>query len=189
MPEIRTFDAITWINTHLNSAVQLDFEQLKPILCFSLLWNMFESKACKKWADKKTIRGNVNSADELGLLQTDRYREFIEFFKTRYVVNGSVDSALRALVFRDNDAESKDIVRRFLLGEYIDANNTVYSLLLIAYRIRNNLFHGNKDVELLPNQTELFTAINALLSTYLEDIANMPPPGRQPRTGHQRGAA
>jgi hypothetical protein len=61
-----------------------------------------------------------------------------------------------------------------LHGESQDLNNHVYALLLIAHRVRNNLFHGNKKVESLPRQIDLFHTVNALLATYLEDIENLP---------------
>ena len=64
-------------------------------------------------------------------------------------------------------------------------NNIVYALLLIAHRIRNNLFHGNKGIESLHTQTDLFRVVNRLLATFLEDIQ----PGQMPRLQRQTAKA
>ncbi len=45
----------------------------------------------------------------------------------------------------------------------------VYALLLIAHRIRNNLFHGNKELPKLVDETDLFNYVNALLQQYIGD--------------------
>jgi len=47
----------------------------------------------------------------------------------------------------------------------------VKSLLFIAYRIRNNFFHGNKNLSDLFNQEDLFQQINQVLMDYLDDIS------------------
>lgn len=172
MPEdIRNFDAIEWINRFFQGA-SLNFEQLRPILCFSLIWNLFEAKACGRHANKNSIRRSVDSADESGRLKIENYQKYLDFFRERYVENNTVDAAFDRLLMQDSD--SKEVVRRSLLGESHDINNILFGLLLIAHRIRNNLFHGNKDVETLPRQTELFVVVNSLLAKYLEDIENLP---------------
>jgi hypothetical protein len=59
------------------------------------------------------------------------------------------------------------VVGGVLNGTLNDPNNVVYALLLIAHRIRNNLFHGEKEVAILHAQAELFQAVNSLLASYL----------------------
>lgn len=170
--DIRDFDAIEWVNRFFQGAANLDFEQLRPILCFSLIWNLFETKACRRQANPDSIRRSVNFADESGRLRREIYQIYVDYFRNRYLENNSIEGAFRRLLM--NDRNSQELVRRALSGEAHDLNNIVSALLLIAHRIRNNLFHGNKDVETLPRQTELFVVVNSLLATYLEDIENLP---------------
>lgn len=186
MPELQDFDAIPWINSHLNGAANLDFEQLKPVLCFALLWNMFESKACGGDANQITIANSIQSADGLGLLKIERYESIVAFFKNRYVIGNTLNARFSGLQLTN---KAMKIVSEVLLENYSDLNNIVCALLLIAHRIRNNLFHGNKCVESLPDQTDLFIVINLLLSRYLEDIIDMPSPRRQSNAHRPRGAA
>lgn len=170
--DIREFDAIEWINRFFQGAANLNFDQLRPILCFSLIWNLFETKACRRQANKDSIRRSVDYADESGRLRREKYQTYLDFFRNRYLENGTIETAFNRLMMTDHTSQSA--VRRALIGETHDLNNIVYALLLIALRIRNNLFHGNKDVETLPRQTELFVVVNSLLATYLEDIENLP---------------
>jgi hypothetical protein len=92
----------------------------------------------------------------------------LEYFQDRYLRDGQTfETFFDALMMTDGD--SKTVVRKVMCGEMRDLNNIVYALLLIAHRIRNNLFHGNKNVQSLPHQIDLFTTINSLLTTFLED--------------------
>lgn len=169
----REFDAIQWINRYFRGAVELDFDHLRPILCFSLIWNLFETHACRRHATPESIKSSVDHADQSRRLRRDRYDRYLQFFKQRYVQEDrNLELVFDALLM--TDARAKEVVRRTLLDEAQDLNNHVYALLLIAHRIRNNLFHGNKEVESLPRQIDLFSEVNALLSTYLEDIENLP---------------
>lgn len=165
-------DEIQWINRYFEVSGLLDYDHLKPILCFSLIWNLFETDACHRNADSSSIRRAVDRADQSGRLSQARYSAFLSYFRDRYLSNGQTfDTFFEALLMRH--AESQNVVRRAFTGESHDLNNIVYALLLIALRIRNNLFHGNKAVHTLPQQTALFTAVNSLLITFLEDILNL----------------
>lgn len=165
-------DEIQWINRYFEASGLLDYDHLKPILCFSLIWNLFETDACHCRANLSSIRRAVNCADQSDRLSHSRYNGFLIYFRTRYLTKGQTfETFFNALLM--TNGESQTVVRRALAGEARDLNNIVYALLLIAHRIRNNLFHGNKAVHTLPQQTELFTAVNSLLTTFLEDIRNL----------------
>lgn len=170
--QIEQFDAIHWINNYFQGTVTIDFDHLRPILCFSLIWNLFETHACRRHATIDSIRRSVDVADASGRLRREKYQRYLDYFRDRYVRDNSIESVFGRLLMTHN--RSQEVVRRALLGESRDINNIVYALLLIAHRIRNNLFHGNKEVATLPQQTGLFTVINSLLASYLEDIENLP---------------
>lgn len=166
-------DEISWINRHLGIGCDLDYEQMKPILCFSLIWNLFETEACQRNATPKSIRESVNHANESNWLSTDKYKKFVSYFRERYYLADKMkfDELFDRLLLTDK--ASQKVVEQALTANSDSLANTVYALLLIAHRVRNNLFHGNKDVSSLPQQADLFTTINALLTTYLEDIQNL----------------
>jgi len=116
-----------------------------------------------------SIRRAVDHADQSGRLSHPRYDGFLSYFRDRYLTSGQTFKTFFDAVLMSHP-ESQTVVRRTLAGEAHDLNNIVYALLLIAHRIRNNLFHGNKAVHTLPQQSEFFTVVNSLLTTSLEDI-------------------
>lgn len=162
-----TFDAFDWIDRYFARSANLNYEQLRPVLCFSLIWNLFETVACHRSANANSIRRAVDHADQSGRLDRAKYQDYVDYFKKRYLQNGSIEEVFNRLLMTN---ESRIVVKRVLLDEDHDLNNIVYALLLIAHRIRNNLFHGNKGVQTLHTQTELFCVVNRLLSTFIEDI-------------------
>lgn len=166
--DLGSFDAMEWINRYFAKRARLDYEQLRPVMCFSLIWNLFETVACRRSATVHSIREAVDHADQNGQLDRARYIEFVEFFKNRYLRDGNIEDAFERLLMTNSECQAA--VRRALVGEALDLNNIVFALLLIAHRIRNNLFHGNKGVETLHTQTELFRVVNRLLATFVEDI-------------------
>jgi len=172
------FDAIQWINCYLRqlkSQTNLEFEQMKPVLYFSLMWNMFEDKACGRHARRTSIVRSVRRANQTGRLRRDRYLELLRFFQERPVATGQdLDSYLDTLFAERPDADAQKAIQTVLLGESDDLEGTVRALLLFAHRIRCNLFHGNKAVADLPRQTDLFVEVNWLLATYLEDLLGLP---------------
>lgn len=168
---IKTFDALEWINDYFNGEAHIDYNYQRPILCFSLMWNLFETTACNKYATKNAIKQSVNSAHQSGTLDSAKYQFYIDYFRSRYSDFGSIDEAFRRLCLRDQDQDIKDAVRRMVEAKSIHFYRDVEALLLIAFRIRNNLFHGNKELRTLYLQVELFETLNKLLADYIEDIS------------------
>lgn len=137
-----------------------------PILHFSLMWNLFERDACGREAKPANIERAVQAAFAEGNLSLDPFQEHLAYFRTRSQRDGmSIDRYLDALKMDNKNA--RHLVRGVLAGDLSDANNAVHALLLIAHRIRNNLFHGEKEVATLHSQADLFRAVNSLLATYL----------------------
>ena len=59
-------------------------------------------------------------------------------------------------------------VKRILLHGSDDSSETIKAIILIIYRYRNNLFHGEKEIDLLPNQAEGFIRANKFLIACLD---------------------
>jgi hypothetical protein len=175
-------DELQWINSYLGMPNPLDYAQMKPVLCFSLIWNLFETDACERNADPSSIWRSVDRANKSGMLSSNKYNQYVDYFRNRYYLADEKKFETFFDLLMLTCTKSREAVKRALNGDASDVNDIVYALLLIAHRIRNNFYHGNKDVQSLPQQIELFTAINSLLTTYLDDIQNLPSQnvGRQP---------
>ncbi len=179
--QLWNFNTLDWIDRYFKQRVRLDYDELQPILCFSLIWNLFETVACKYRADPTSIRKAVNHAVTLDQLKQTTYDNYVDYFRKRYLSNGNISDVFDGLFVSDAQHVEKAMVWGVLLDEKRDLEEIVYALLLIANRIRNNLFHGNKSIDKLPGQTELFRVVNQLLATFLLDIkpAIMPQLQRQ----------
>ena len=172
--ELANFDAFDWIDRYFAGQATLDYNQLRPVLCFSLIWNLFETIACRRMANPTSIRQSVDHADQSGRIDSTKYGQYVTYFRNRYLTDGTIDDVFDRLLM--THSESQIVVRRVLNDETKDLNNIVYALLLIAHRISNNLFHGNKSVSSLHQQTDIFQVVNRLITDYIEDIAPDRPP-------------
>lgn len=181
--QLKDFDAFDWIDQYFAGRAKLNFEQMRPVLCFSLIWNLFETVTCQRNANEKSIREAVDRAIDSGRLNLMTYSKYVDYFRARYLHNGDIDRVFTVFIL-DNE-RSKAVVKGVLLNEMHDLSNIVYALLLIAYRVRNNLFHGNKRIDTLHTQTGLFQVVNNLLATFLEDLRpnQMPNFQRRPEDG------
>lgn len=163
---IAAFEPLAWVNKYTSPAMRIDETAFAPILHFSLMWNLFERDACGKQASPANIEKAVQVSFAAGKLSIALFEEHLEYFRTRSQFNGmAIERYLDAL--KMTDAHARHLVKGVLSNSLSDPNNAVYALLLIAHRIRNNLFHGEKDVALLHSQAHLFRAVNSLLATYL----------------------
>jgi hypothetical protein len=98
-------------------------------------------------------------------ISLDAFTEHLAYFRGRAQRNGMlVEQYLDALKVHRND---RALVGDVLIGRLNEVKSVVHALLLVVHRIRNNLFHGEKDVAYLHTQAELFRAANSVVATYL----------------------
>jgi len=169
---IDKFDPLRWVNEYTQTALPIDEATFGPILHFSLMWNLFERNACCKEANPSNIERSVQLAFADGKLSLTPFAEHLAYFQSRSQRDGmTTDQYLNALKLTNQKA--RKLVQSALAGHLRDVNNVVYALLLIAHRIRNNLFHGEKDVAYLHSQRDLFHTVNSLLATYLEQTRSV----------------
>lgn len=158
----KQFDSISWINQHLNS--RLEREELTSIRDFSLMWNLFENVACGRRFDY--IRIKILIADSH--LRADDFKNFIQYFRDRYVQDdGSMDSRFFHLRISSNNSP---LVEAVLTGANSDNDDIILAGVVIIYRLRNNLFHGEKAIRELHTQTDNFNTANQFIATFLDRI-------------------
>jgi hypothetical protein len=163
---IAQFQPLEWVNDYTRAGSPINEATFGPILHFSLMWNLFERDACGREANPANIERSVQTAFAEGKLSLDAFQEHLDYFQNRAQRdNMTIIRYLEALKL--TNANARNLVRGVLAGDLSDPNNVVYALLLIAHRIRNNLFHGEKEVANLHSQVDLFRAVNSLLATFL----------------------
>jgi hypothetical protein len=146
------FDAGSWIAANTYGGTRLTAEAIAAVANFTMMWNLFEGLACDNNANVakfEEIASSVNdaSASEEFKAQLD---EFVSFWTFRYRTPQGFADRFLGLNFRRGDR--REVVEEVLTGRLHSAREKTLALLVIVYRLRNNLFHGLKTIDMLNDQ-------------------------------------
>ena len=131
-----------------------------------LLWSLFEARVLDRRASAQAIVVTARCWSERGVLAQDHFQYEQTFFRNRYCPNGQFSCHFDHLNFRRPDRE--ELVRRFLKQECLHAWEDAAGVLIIVYRLRNNLFHGLKWVHAIRGQRQNFGNATTALIQALE---------------------
>jgi len=133
---------------------------------FSFLWSLFEAETLDTNASAAAIVALTKQWHANGLLTEDTFVEQLAYFRNRYCPEGEFTHHFAHLHLRPTD--QPDTVARVLQGGGADRDELAAALLIIAYRFRNNLFHGVKWAYGIKGQLENFRHASALLTRAIE---------------------
>lgn len=170
----QTYPSTKWLEKRFSDktgyTISLYNRKFKPVHDFMLIWNIFERDVLRGKGDK--IIYHEKDVFEFG---KNKYpaNEIICFFyfflKERYT--NSKNGAIR---FEHLGLSSKKIDISVIL---FDNKSTISEMnqvcLTIAFRYRNNLFHGNKETADIIKDVELFEKTNAYLIAYIDGPLTM----------------
>jgi hypothetical protein len=149
----------------------LDEKKLSSIFYFTLIWNLFEKELCNTFAHIST-----HPKAEAEKLHSDIDKQTLHavfaYFKHRYITpDGHTNDLFDSFKFGQNSGDGqpfKEFVRQGLVNSAPSDQEQLQALLYIVFRLRNNLYHGIKDVAKLYEQNENFKQANHLLVACLE---------------------
>lgn len=146
------------VNIH-NCSLQQD--TVLSIGKFAILWNIFESQ---KFENDCT----VNKIEKLKLNKSEQWHQLAEVLKQRQEQFDLTEEQYIARKLRQQGLKSERIekIKNFLQS---NGREDIVGGLFAIYRIRNNMFHGEKDYQMLDGQKELFDAVNNVLESILRD--------------------
>ena len=136
------------------------------IFNFTLLWSLFEARVMGNFARADLICTKVDEWRDAGRLEADQYGAELAYFQQRYFANGHFTHRYAQLHLRPGDQPR--IVQSVLDGSNTDPRDRLLTVLMIVWRFRNNLFHGEKWAYQLQGQLPNFTHANAALMRLLE---------------------
>lgn len=157
------FDAARWLSGSSREAHRLSTDAVKAVSNFTLMWNMFEGVFCPDGANihafervaERTIEHCRRTESNLDV------KPLLRFWEFRYRRGSGFNERFDGLNFRR--ADRREHVEAVLRGEASEPAAELIALLIIIYRLRNNLFHGLKTIAMLNDQVEnLNTASRAL---------------------------
>jgi hypothetical protein len=158
--------AMDWLIAHAPGFNMLSQEEQDAITDFSLLWGLFEARILDKNGSVRAICEAVQRWHDSRRLQPDLYDAELAYFKNRYHHRGHFTHHFDGLLLRRPDRSS--MVKAVLDGTDADPCHRASTALIIVFRYRNNLFHGEKWEYALADQLGNFTNANQILMKTLE---------------------
>jgi len=152
---------IKWLEGHVHGFLELPEADRQAILHFALLWSLFESTALNTRASSASIVALVHEWWASGMLRIDPFEESLRYFQDRYFEDGEPTPHFDGLNLRRND--NPELVRSVLSRENTNVADNISALLIVVYRLRNNLFHGQKWAYGIQGQLRNFTEANNVL--------------------------
>ncbi|WP_097064087.1 hypothetical protein [Sphingomonas guangdongensis] len=138
----------------------------RAIYDFAFLWSLFEARLQGGFARSNTIRDMVDGWRDANTLDIAAHADDIAYFRQRYFANGELTGHYPYLNLRPGDHPA--IVQSVLDGSSEAPRDQMLALLMIVWRLRNNLFHGAKWAYALQDQLDNFTHANAVLMRLLD---------------------
>jgi len=187
-----SFDAAEWLAKNTIGGRHLTPEASKAVADFTMMWNLFEGDACANTASVREFErlAASSNAENLPADVIQSLEDCIAFWMFRYRTPDGFSERFVGLNFRTNDR--RDHVERVLLGERTSLQDKILALAVIVYRLRNNLFHGLKTLDMLNDQvSNLNTASRCLgtLMTLKRSHLVRPPPPAEAQVHKGRSAA
>jgi hypothetical protein len=149
----------TWMNRRLAAYRNLSIQEKRAIRDFALLWSFFEEIWLGNWGNVPRIRQEVEARLTPNASMT-AFDDALAYFRNRYVSAGNPTESFAHLSVSPNDRQD---VLDVLSGQTNEPRRVLTALLIIAYRLRNNFFHGEKAGYGYQGQLENFQHANAVL--------------------------
>lgn len=128
---------------------------------FVFLWSLLEGRALGTRASPAKLVEHARIWGEHGGLPTPAVTSALDYFRDRYLTDGALNDQFDSLAFRPNDGRGE--VEAALTGRNQGPVEQAAAVLLIIYRLRNNLFHGVKWAMGLHDQHDNFEHANRVL--------------------------
>lgn len=159
-------NAIAWLERHAIGFSGLHNEERTLLMHFTFLWSLFEGEVLNSAASVNTIKQAVQRWNQAGLLSPQTFAAAVGYFRERYYADGTFTYRFYHLHLERSG--NPQIVRNVLSGQDSAPDSVISALLIIVYRYRNNLFHGEKWTYQLQEQEHNFSRANEVLMRAVE---------------------
>jgi len=165
-----TPETLDWLSNKVPGFANLSAEERDAIDDFSFLWSLFEGKVMERRCDLPRIRNYVQQLEAQGGLDILEVEQYVGYLRKRYFRDGDVTGHYYGLNLGvHNNAEE---FLETLKEENAPKAVKVIGCLIVIYRLRNNLFHGEKWLYNLEGQLDNFTQANIFLKSLMHGVMN-----------------
>jgi len=170
MTATNTFNATEWIARNTHGGTELSADARDAIAGFTTMWNFFESTLCNNRASLAAFERALErfQSDQVPPATSRTLDACLAFWKFRYRTPDGFGHLFEGLYFRPSDKRAH--VEAVLEGTATNPDDKVLALMIIIYRLRNNLFHGLKTLEMLNDQVQNLVNASRCLAAILEAI-------------------
>jgi hypothetical protein len=170
---VTAFSAKHWISNNCYGGETLKPEAIEVISDFTLMWNVFEGALCNNHANIQKFERLATAIIAQCVSLPVEIQDAVRFWSARYLTDRKFNNRFYGLHFRPNNRQEH--VEAVLRRETDDPQGQLLAVMIIIYRLRNNLFHGLKQIDSLNEQMRnLATASHALAA--IVQISQPPPP-------------
>lgn len=155
-----------WLEQNARGFQAIPHDAREAVMHFSFLWSLFEFEATDRHADANALVAVAEKWAQARLLDEDPFERALVYFRDRYYQHGEFTRHFNFLNLPDGD--HRELVRRVLMNEDAERSEVASAVLIIVYRFRNNLFHGEKWLYEIQGQFENFNHANAVLMQAVE---------------------
>lgn len=159
-------DPTTFLMQYVPGYADLGKPERDAISHFTLLWSAMEGRVLQTNANPTSLVDAVKAMAQNGQLDVEAYQGSLAYFRDRYFQDGAFTYHFDQLLFRSRDR--RPLVEAVLCGKENDPVSVLCALLLVVYRLRNNLFHGAKWAYGIKGQQANFTHGAEVLMRVLE---------------------
>lgn len=159
-------NAIDWLKHRDVGFAALEAEDQNAIVEFALLWTYFEADSLAAEANGCNIVALAEKIVKAGGILPARFKPLLVHFRERYLKAGNFTRRYDQLRFGKSDYET--VVKNVLIGATDDGLDQLSALLLIVFRLKNSLFHGNKWADNVRDQRKTVDTAIELLKAVME---------------------
>lgn len=158
--------SIQWLLTRFPGFEALSEREIAAITDFVFLWTLFEFQIMENYARAGSLYEKMVDWHEAGIVGVQDYETELQYFRQRYFIDGNFSSHFDHLRLRKSDYP--ELVRSVLDGSNDHPRDCLVATMMVVWRFRNNLFHGEKWSYQLQGQFENFTHGNTILVRLLD---------------------
>lgn len=172
MPEIHPFDATRWLAENTHGGTKLSQDAREAIAGFTIMWNFFEGTLCENHATFEAFKriSERFEPDRIPSATNKAIKDCLAFWQFRYRTRNGFGDCFEGLYFRSKSNRAH--VESVLNGELANPKDRLLALMIIVFRLRNNLFHGLKSFEMLNDQVENLATASRCLAAILESVSS-----------------
>ncbi len=154
-----------WLSKKVPIFTNLPEDEQNAIYDFTLIWSLFEGEELAGFCNMDKIRTYATKLEQESKLPNAKTNSYLLYLKDRYLENGDLNNKFEHLKYERSGSPSEILTA--LCDESASDKTKFIACLGIAFRLRNNLFHGEKWQYELADQKSNFDNANQFLKSLM----------------------